>query len=141
MVPANYFAKNYVRQATWVELWRSASRIDYTPVVDVRAVRQAQGQGGGIGAAVRETLKYSVKPSDMKADVSWFLEMTRQLRKLRFIASGGALKNTLRPEEETEKDLLLLKDSESSKETETASLFFDWRKPQKRYKRAAPHLL
>jgi hypothetical protein len=38
---------------------------------------------------IRETLKYSVKPSDMMADVCWFLEMTRQLAKLRFIAWAG----------------------------------------------------
>jgi len=134
MVPANYFTKNYLSQAEWVARWRRASRIDYTPVVDIRSVKQATD--GGIISAVRETLKYSVKPSDMKADVGWFLEITRQLRKLRFIASGGLLKSILRPEDETEKDLLVMGDAEPS--DEKASVFFDWQGVPKRYRRAAP---
>src|SRR5208283_3050010 len=123
-----------ISQAEWVEMWRRASRIDYDPVIDVRAVKQAGGAGRGILEAVCETLKYSVKPSDMKADVGWFLELTRQLRNLRFIASGGVLKGVLRPEEESEKDLLLLGDADPS--AEKASLFFNWQRVPRRYKRA-----
>lgn len=137
MVPASYFGKGYLSHAKWVELWRGASRIDYSPVVDIRAVRRADDDAG-IGAALRETLKYAVKPSDMKADANWFLEMTRQLSRLRFIASGGALRNVLRPEEETEQDLLLLKDGESGEES--ASVFFNWKRIPKRYKRDAKGL-
>jgi hypothetical protein len=85
---------------------------------------------------VRETLKYSVKPSDMKVDAAWFLELTRQLRKLRFIASGGVLKNVLRPEAESEKDLLLLREAKPS--DEKASMFFAWKWAQKRYRRVRP---
>jgi hypothetical protein len=138
MVSPNYFAKHYVKQAEWVQTWRDALRIDYDPVVDVRPVRAAttisvEANGTGIVGAIRETLKYSVKPSDMKADVAWFLEITRQLRKLRFIASGGLLKDVLRPEEETEEQLLLLREAEQS--DEKASVFFDWNRPVQRYKR------
>ena len=134
MVPSSYFTKRYISQAEWAEMWRGASRLDYTPVVDIRAVKQATLSGGGILPAVRETLKYSVKPSDMKADVGWFLEITRQLWKLHFIASGGVLKDVLRAEEESEKDLLLLRDADPS--DEPASLFFNWHRKPQRYKRA-----
>ncbi|KEM81862.1 replication family protein, partial [Escherichia coli 7-233-03_S3_C1] len=41
-----------------------------------------------------ETLKYSVKPEDMANDPEWFLELTRQLHKRRFISTGGALKTS-----------------------------------------------
>ena len=42
--------------------------------------------------AVAETLKYSTKPADMVADPEWFLELTRQTHKRRFVATGGALR-------------------------------------------------
>jgi hypothetical protein len=130
MVPSNYFTKNYIKQADWVRMWREGLRADYDPIVDVRAVK---GEVGDVVPAARETLKYSVKPADMKADPGWFLEMTRQLRKLRFIASGGLLKDVLRPEEETAEDLLLLGEGESA--DEEPDVFFDWKRPEKRYKR------
>jgi len=138
MVSSNYFSKHYVKQAEWVQTWREALRIDYDPVVDVRVVQSAATRAAdvnatGIVGAVRETLKYSVKPADMKADEVWFLEITRQLRKLRFIASGGLFKDVLRPDEETEEQLLLLRKAEQS--DEKASLFFDWNRPIQRYKR------
>lgn len=135
MVPSSYFTRHYLSQAEWVEMWRAAGRLDYNPVVDVRAVKQATVLGSGILPALRETLKYSVKPSDMVADVGWFLEITRQLRKLRFIASGGTLKGVLRPEEESEKDLLVLGDDDP--QAERPSVYFNWKKAPRRYKRAA----
>jgi hypothetical protein len=115
-------------------MWRKASRVDYNPVVEVRAVKD--GPGRDILSAVRETFKYSVKPSDMKTDPQWFLELTIQLRNLRFIASGGLLKNVLPPEEESEKDLLLLREAEAT--DEKASVFFGWKPVPKRYKRKRP---
>jgi hypothetical protein len=62
--------------------------------------------------AAREALKYAVKPADMTADGGWLLDITRQLNKLRFIASGGVLKDTLGEREETNEDLLLRENSE-----------------------------
>jgi plasmid rolling circle replication initiator protein Rep len=127
LVPSNYFTKNYVRQARWTQMWREALRADYDPIIDVRAVK------GDVVRAARETLKYSVKPATMKAYPEWFKEMTRQLRKLRFIASGGLLKDVLRPDEERDEDLLLLRNQEDS--DEPPSVFFDWKCREKRYKR------
>ena len=120
-------------------MWRVALRVDYSPIVDVRVVRSAALGKDGIIRAVRETLKYSVKPSDMKADAAWFLELTRQLAKLRFIACGGVLKGVLRPEKETEKDLLLLRDAAPCEEK--TSVYFNWHSAPKRYKRARPRRL
>jgi plasmid rolling circle replication initiator protein Rep len=136
MVSSNYFTKNYLAQPQWVQVWRLALRVDYNPVVDVRVVRRAASREDGIMPAVRETLKYSVKPSDMKADAAWFLELTRQLHKLRFIACGGVLKGVLRPEEEAEEELLLLRDAAPCEEK--VSVYFNWQRAPKRYKRARP---
>ncbi|MDX7993652.1 protein rep, partial [Xenorhabdus littoralis] len=60
-----------------------------------------------IRGAVSETLKYSTKPADMVADPAWFLELTRQTFKRRFIATGGALKDVLKLDQETNEDLIL----------------------------------
>lgn len=132
LVPASYFTKNYLKHSQWVAMWRAALRVPYDPIVDVRIVRN-QSQRDGITAAVRETLKYAVKPGDMKASDEWFWELTRQLHKLRFVAAGGALKSVLRPGDETEQDLLLLRESEMPQER--ASTYFRWREQVKRYGR------
>jgi hypothetical protein len=68
----------------------------------------------------------------MTADRNWFLELTRQLHKLRFIASGGALKDVLRERDETNDDLLVLGDGETD---DGARLYFGWERPVRRYKR------
>jgi hypothetical protein len=57
------------------------------------------------------------------------LELTKQVHRLRFIASGGALKDILRETEETEQDLLLADEGEGGE----PELFFDWRREIKRY--------
>ena len=48
-------------------------------------------------------LKYSVKPSDLALERdkgAWLHEMTKQVHKMRFIATGGVLKGILKPEDE-----------------------------------------
>jgi hypothetical protein len=50
---------------------------------------------------------------------------------------GGVLKYVLRQEKESEKDLLLLRDSKPC--DEKATVFFGWRRVPKRYKRARPN--
>nr|AYU67726.1 replication protein [Escherichia coli] len=67
--------------------------------IDIRAVKLRHGEvvanvAEQLQSAVAETLKYSVKPEDMANDPEWFLELTRQLHKRRFISTGGALKTS-----------------------------------------------
>jgi plasmid rolling circle replication initiator protein Rep len=137
MVPPAYFGRQYVTQNRWSELWRECMRLDYTPVVDVRVVRAKPGTAAGgdaLRAAAAEVLKYAVKPADLVVDGEWLLEMTRQVHKLRFIASGGALKNVLRVEDETDADLALV-DDDAEGETSRARLAFAWRKRDGHYRR------
>jgi plasmid rolling circle replication initiator protein Rep len=135
MVRPSYFTHHYVKQERWVDLWRECARLDYQPSVRISAVKPMHGAVASespLRRAVSETLKYSVKPADMSGD--WLIELTKQVHKLRFIASGGALKNVLRETEETEKDLLLA-DSENEEEKQEPELFFDWRRDIKRYEK------
>jgi plasmid rolling circle replication initiator protein Rep len=145
MVPPSWFrGQTYVKQARWVELWRDCMRLDYQPVVDVRAVKErapeaaqtaSEARAVALQRAVAETLKYSVKPSDMTADAEWFLELTRQTHKRRFVATGGELKDVLRVDEETERDLVM-GDEPAEGIDDGSRLAFNWRSADRRYRRA-----
>jgi len=130
MVKPSYFGKGYVTQSRWTDLWRECARLDYQPIVDIRTVKARRGAPGEtpLRQALAEVLKYSVKPSDMEGE--WLIELTKQVHRLRFLASGGVLRNMLREFEESEQDLLLTdKDGEGGDPV----LFFDWRREIRRY--------
>ena len=138
LVRSRYFSKGYVSQKNWTKAWQGSARLDYTPMVDVRAVKPKKRQktqnkpDTAPTDAISETLKYSVKPSDMIGNKDWFLEMTRQTKRLRFIASGGLLKDVFK-QNPTNEDLLL-KDGEDQ-ENGGETLLFDWEKLVKHYKK------
>lgn len=145
MVPPSMLSgRDYVKQADWVALWRDVLRVDYDPNVDVRAVKPRKPKDGEVLAcitaerlrgAVAETLKYSTKPSDMVADPEWFLELTRQTYKRRFVATGGALKNVLKLEQETDQDMVIADDI-SEGDDDGTRIAFEWNRPVKKYRRA-----
>ena len=130
MVKPSYFSKHYVTQSRWAELWQQCARLDYRPIVDIRTVKARRGVPGEkpLRRALAETLKYAVKPSDMHGE--WLLELTRQVHKLRFLASGGVLRNMLREFEESEQDLLL---NGEDGEGGDPVLIFSWRREIRRY--------
>ena len=77
-VPNSYFqGKNYVKQATWAELWGKAMKLDYTPIVHVAKVKpkaelaemteydQQLKEHMALEKAIYETSKYAVKDSDV----------------------------------------------------------------------------
>lgn len=131
LVPRSYFGKNYIKQADWVEMWRKSMRLDYNPVMDVQAVKC----GDHPSSLVPELLKYCTKESDLVADREWFLELTRQMHKLRCVATGGVLKDYLRELEEEPEDLI--GESEED-EVDEGSLFFGWKRPEKKYRMMRP---
>ncbi|WFQ81613.1 protein rep (plasmid) [Xenorhabdus sp. SF857] len=144
MVPPSMFTKNYVTHYRWMELWRDCLRVDYDPNIDVRAVKPKplkEGEtlisstAGLIRGAVSETLKYSTKPADMVADPAWFLELTRQTFKRRFIATGGALKDVLKLDQETNEDLILA-DEMADGSDDGSRLAFGWEVNERRYRRS-----
>lgn len=119
LVKPSYFSHGYIKQGDWSRLWADVLRVDYLPVVDIRVVKakkkEKYTQDEAVQFAIMETLKYSVKPSDMMEDYPWFYELTKQTFKLRFIASGGALKDALKTEKEiTEEDLIVAGDNEDT---------------------------
>ena len=95
MVKPSYFSHGYIKQEEWAEQWKSVMRLDYMPVVDVRAVKPKK-EGQTIEAAVVETLKYATKVQDSLKSPEWLYIVTEQLHKMRFVESGGVLKGVLK---------------------------------------------
>ena len=144
MVPPSWFTRDYVKQARWVELWGDCLRVDYAPNVDVRTVKARAPKSGqtptdataaALQGAVAETLKYSTKAADMVADESWFLELTRQTHKRRFVATGGALADVLKVDQESDEDLVMA-DGPAQGDDDGSRLAFNWRSGERRYRRA-----
>ncbi len=80
---------------------------------------------------IPELLKYCTKESDLTADREWFLELTRQMHKMRAIATGGVLKNYLKELEREPDDLIGEGDSG---EVDEGHLYFEWKRKVKKYK-------
>lgn len=130
MVPASYFGSGYIKQAEWAQAWQGALRAEYMPVVDVRAVRrkaETDPEKAIPHDGLVETLKYSVKASDMTAAPEWFLTLTEQTHRLRFIATGGLFKDVLKPEDKiTEEEMIHLGDDAPRAELVRMIMRFLW---------------
>ncbi|MBF7686621.1 protein rep [Acinetobacter sp. B10A] len=103
LVKSTYFNRDYIKQADWIEMWSKAMRLTYTPQVHVKAVKPNKKKTheqntGTLHSAILETFKYSVKPSDMLAyddQGEWLCEVTKQTHRMRFLSTGGVLKDIL----------------------------------------------
>jgi plasmid rolling circle replication initiator protein Rep len=145
MVNSGYFGKNYVSTENWGKAWQEAMRLDYIPQVNVQGVRSGGKLVKSVDVetmkeAVGEVLKYAVKPSDILNDADeenaakWFIELTRQTHKLRFIASGGILKDVFK-DEKSNNDLIHTVGDQPSVVEEEEKLFFRWNSSKKKYRR------
>jgi plasmid rolling circle replication initiator protein Rep len=149
LVSPGYFqGKNYISQVKWAEMWRDALRADYTPVVHVAKVKAksdkakaAEASGdklAALSAAVAETLKYSVKPEDMLTDGAFLFGITEQLAKLRFLATGGLLKDWLKETPSNAEMVETGLEDEEGKEAEVRPdlppLLFGWQPGERRYR-------
>lgn len=115
LVKSSYYKENYIRQEDWVKMWRECLRVDYDPVLDIRSVKAKGTSSSAVKSAIIETLKYSVKYSDINIDVNslksrkWFYILTRETRKLRFFATGGIFKDAIKDDSEiSNEDLVKL---------------------------------
>jgi hypothetical protein len=152
MVSPGYFSNGYISQERWVELWRGCLRASYDPVVDVRSVRPKRGKEGQLGqdaiSALVETIKYTVKPSDILRgdnrqqpgqrirmnDEAWLTELITQLHKTRAIATGGILKDYLKVLEDEPLDLIHVDENgETQADEQSPRVAFVWGETGKRY--------
>lgn len=136
MVKSSYFSHGYIKQSEWTEMWRQSLRVEYTPVINVQAVKNLKPSKdtelSEVAAGVCETLKYSVKPSDLIQDSEWLDGLTQQMHKLRSVSLGGIFRQYLK---ETEPEDLIHSDDDAVELSEDAyQLFALWDGYVKRYR-------
>lgn len=115
-VPNAYFnGRNYVTQAKWLELWRDVMRDPSIKIVDVRKVRESKSKSreDNLISGALEVVKYATKHDNITAHTTWFLEYAMQVDRLRFMASGGTLKELMA---DIEREDLVNIDEEATKE-------------------------
>lgn len=125
--PSFFKGTKYIKQLEWVEMWAKALRVDYMPSVHVKAVKADNSKQ--MDKAICETLKYSVKPTDLViADGgAWLHELTRQTHKMRFIATGGVLKGCLKLDDLTDKEMVHVeKNNEEDLEDKEEKSYFSF---------------
>ena len=141
MVKPSYFTHGYIKHETWVDLWQKSLRIDYKPIVNVKAVKaklKPDSVSEAVIQGITETIKYTVKPQDLtsetQANVSpteWLNGITEQLKNTRAIAIGGVFKDYL--SEDEPEDLIHTEDEDISLTEDVNQLYFGWRERYGRY--------
>ena len=145
LVKPSYFSRKYIKQEQWAKIWQECLRVDYVPVVDVRSVRGKRVNDDAVKLAIVETLKYSVKQADINVDVDdqqsreWFYTLTRETRKLRFVACGGVFKDAIKSDEEIDNENLVQINNTDEIEQTSKRLIFEFCR-EKRFYRFDPDL-
>lgn len=148
LVTPGYFKGGvYLSQSKWSEIWQDCLDVDYMPIVHIQRVKAKSDKSkaleetgdiqAALNAAVKETLKYSVKPADVINDPEFLFGLTEQLHKLRFLATGGVLKDFL-SEVVDDEEMIVTGSEEGDKEEEKEDkpkLFFNWRTDEKKYRK------
>lgn len=105
----NYFSReHYMNQQEWTKLWKQALKLDYTPVINVKAIKANNKKHlTAIDSVSRELSKYVVKPASYLADkedgfnsqedankhnINVIKCLSTQLHKLRRTSYGGLLR-------------------------------------------------
>lgn len=117
---------NYITQKEWKSFWKKALKINYDPVVDVRAIKSNKKGDSDIESAVKETSKYSVKSADYlteneKRNLEIVYDLKKGLYNKRMISYGGLLKEKhklLNLDDVEDGDLINTSDSEEISESE-----------------------
>lgn len=151
MVPSTYFkGTEYLCQKDWTELWQSCLRVDYQPIVNIKAVKpkgrwfdnqEDLPAEETLARGIVETVKYTVKPSDLvpqsedpdlvELDRQWLLQLTQQLDHTRAIALGGVFKNYLSEADPIDGDLI--GKSEDGEEVSASTIYYRWNQVVQRY--------
>lgn len=136
MVKPSYFkSSKYLSKEKWIALWRAVLKVDYDPSIWITAVKNNDKKlYSGIMEALSETLKYSIKESDLTSNSHWLKSVTNQLYKTRSISLGGIFKTYLSEEEvNNPKDLIHSEIDESEILETDPSFLFVWKEMMKKY--------
>ena len=96
IVSKSYFkSRYYLSHSKWVEMWKKALRVDYTPVLDIRPIK-AKRKLSALQSAVFEVAKYSVKHTKLVGlSDEDFTNVINQTKNMRFFSTGGILKEMI----------------------------------------------
>ena len=127
-VKSTYFSFNYLSQEKWCELWQRCLKVDYKPILHIKAIKP----NNSLQMILNEVIKYQVKESDLVRDPGWFAELVRQMHGTRAVALGGIFKDYFKELEEEPVDLI--GHDQDSTEVDEGHLFFGWRSREKLYR-------
>lgn len=133
LVDKNYFKKDnkdYMQTTDWVRLWRTALKLDYDPVCDIRKVKGGKDKH----KAVAEVAKYTLKDSDFIFDDTDLTDklvdvLNTSLKGRRLFAFGGVLKRIAKQigiEELAEGDLVHIDDEQIREDVATVIEVYRW---------------
>lgn len=152
-VKPEYFTRAYVKQDRWRELWAEVAGLNYSPMVEVHAVKARKNDRAndeGLAAAAQEVSKYTVKDSDVIDDHGSDEEIAERVEVLasalahkRLIEWGGGLKTIARElsaelDEVDEEAMIHTSDEDHGKECPVCQLkmvahIFQWRASAQNY--------
>src|SRR5699024_1327898 len=124
----------------WTQLWKRAMKLDYDPIVDVRAIRPKDKHKSDIKSAIDETAKYTVKHTDFMTDdeernLQVVSDLEEGLHRKRLISYGGLLKEIhkkLNLDDAEDGDLIHTDDEEKADE-DGFSIIAMWNWERKNY--------
>lgn len=140
-VESTYFkGANYISQKDWTSLWKKAMKLDYDPIVNVKAIKPKNKNKSDIKSAIDETAKYPVKNTDYmtddeKTNLRRLADLEAGLYKKRLIAYGGLLKEIhaeLHLDNVEDGDLIHVNDEEKPSE-DAYSIIALWNWERKNY--------
>lgn len=135
MVKPQYYSRGYMKTNQWANMWRQSLKVDYDPIVDVRAIKPKKGKD--LTESVLSALCYHVKgittDDRIYADQEWFCELFDQTNRIRTVSLGGIIRDYLR--EDDPEDLITLESEEETHQEENDQnvLFYGWNSSVKKY--------
>ena len=131
MVKPSYFSYGYVRKKEWCAWWKRAAKVDYTPIIDIQAIKAKDSPLG----LLAEVVKYQTKPNDLIfSDRDWFLEYTRQIHRTNAFALGGVFKNYFKELEKKETiEEMICGNDKNQDSVDEGEMFFLWQRFEKKY--------
>lgn len=133
LVDKSYFKKDnkdYMQTSDWVQMWRTAMKLDYDPICDIRKVNRTKGKY----KAVAEVAKYTLKDTEFITNDDELTDklvevLSTSLRGRRLYAFGGILKQIAKQigiEELAEGDLIHIDDEKIRDDIATALVLYRW---------------
>lgn len=138
MVKSSYFMnkENYITQVEWAELWQNSLKVDYVPVVNIKAIKNKDTDifdKDGLKKAILETAKYPVKPINFDDNnLKVIDDLYNGLYRKRQLAYGGLfkkIKTELKLDDVENGDLIKVDEAtgEISEGTKLIA-FWDWKR-------------